>query len=264
MEGNKDQITLSERDIRLLNSKMGLKQLLKFDVLNIEKSLRNVKYEKQLKKLQIELLKVQNWLVKTNKKVIIIFEGRDAAGKGGAIRRMTHYLNPRLFNVIALPKPTTEEQQQWYFQRYVQHFPKGGEMVFFDRSWYNRAIVEPVNGFCTADQYNRFMSEVNNFEKMLISENCFLVKFYLSISKDEQQKRFNNILSDPLKKWKFSKVDSNAQLLWDEYTSYKNKMFESTNTPIAPWKVIKANKKGAARLEVIRHFLSQIPYEVME
>lgn len=258
------KLQLSDKDVKLLNSKQGLKQLLKYDTLNLDKSLRNVRYESQLKKLQIELLEVQKWLEHNKKKIVVIFEGRDAAGKGGAIRRMTHYLNPRLFKVIALPKPTIEEKQQWYFQRYVQHLPKGGEMVFFDRSWYNRAIVEPVNNFCTPQEYERFMNEVNDFESMLITEDCYLVKIYLSISKDEQQKRFNNIISDPLKIWKFSKVDSQAQALWDEYTLYKKKMFEKTNTEKAPWKVIKANRKGPARLDSIKYFLSQIPYKETE
>lgn len=251
---------LNERDIKLLNSKMGLKMLLSQDELNVERALRNVKHEKSLQKLQVELLKLQSWVKKENKRIIIIFEGRDSAGKGGAIRRITHYLNPRLFRVVALPKPTKDEREQWYFQRYVYHFPKYGEILFLDRSWYNRAVVEPVNGFCTPKEYKRFMSEVNDFERMLVTDNSILIKLYFSISKEEQQKRFNNIINDPVKRWKYSDVDSRAQELWDEYTKYKNEMFETTNTDFAPWKIIKANKKGPARLEAIKYILNTIPY----
>lgn len=251
---------LSEKDAKLLNSKIGLKFLLSQNELNLERALRNVKYEKELKKLQSELLKLQDWVSKSNKRIIIIFEGRDAAGKGGAIRRITHYLNPRHLKIVALPKPSLDEQEQWYFQRYVYNFPKYGEILFLDRSWYNRAIVEPVNGFCSTSDYNRFMSEVNDFEKMLVNENSILIKLYFSISKDEQQKRFSNIVADPLKRWKYSEVDSKAQDLWDEYTRYKREMFDKTNTEYAPWKVIKANRKGQARLEAIKYILDTIPY----
>lgn len=251
---------LSEKDANLLSSKKGLKILLSQDELNLERALRNVKYEKELKKLQIELLKLQDWVKKSNKRVIILFEGRDSAGKGGAIRRITHYLNPRLLRIVALPRPTTDENEQWYFQRYIYHFPKYGEILFLDRSWYNRAVVEPVNGFCTTDEYERFMNEVNDFERMLVNENSILIKFYFSISKDEQQKRFTSIINDPLKRWKYSEVDSKAQGLWDQYTHYKNEMFAKTNTDFAPWKIIKANRKGQARLDAIKYILETIPY----
>ncbi len=251
---------LTEKEIMILNSKQGLKSLLSQREINLEKSIRNIRYEKELKKLQIELLKLQAWLQTSNKKVIIIFEGRDSAGKGGAIRRITQFLNPRHLKTVALPKPTKEENERWYFQRYIYHFPKAGEMLFFDRSWYNRAIVEPVNGFCTDQEYTQFMNEVNNFERMLVNENSILIKVYFSISKEEQQKRFTGIQNNPLKKWKYSVVDSKAQGLWESYTHYKKEMFAKTNTDYAPWKVIKANRKGSARIEVIKHILHTIPY----
>ena len=251
---------LLEKDARLLSSKKGLKNLLSQEELNLDRALRNVKYEKELKKLQVELLKLQDWVRNSNKRIIIIFEGRDAAGKGGAIRRITHYLNPRHLKIVALPKPTADENEQWYFQRYIYHFPKYGEILFLDRSWYNRAIVEPVNEFCSVEDYTRFMTEVNDFERMLVNENSILIKLYFSISKEEQQKRFNNIINDPLKRWKFSTVDSKAQELWDKYTQYKKEMFEKTNTDYAPWKIIKADRKGQARLEAIKYILEIIPY----
>ena len=254
-------IEINDREAKLLNSKKGLKILLSQNELNLERAIRNVKYEKELVKLQVELLKLQKWVRDNKKRVIILFEGRDSAGKGGAIRRITQYLNPRLLRIVALPKPSKEESEQWYFQRYVYHFPKHGEILFLDRSWYNRAVVEPVNGFCTPEQYEQFMNEVNNFEKMLVAEDSILIKLYFSISKDEQLKRFTNILENPLKKWKYSEVDSKAQELWDEYTKYKKEMFLKTNTDYAPWKIIKANKKGTARLEVIKYILDKIPYQ---
>lgn len=253
-------IEFTDKEVKLLNSKKGIKALLSQNELNLDKSLRNVKYEKDLKKLQIELLKLQHWVRDHNKRVIIIFEGRDSAGKGGAIRRITQYLNPRLLKIVALPKPSQDENEQWYFQRYISHFPKLGEILFLDRSWYNRAIVEPVNNFCSDEEYQQFMNEVNSFERMLVNKDSILLKIYFSISKEEQLKRFNSIKEDPLKRWKFSSVDNQAQELWDDYTAYKNEMFNQTDTDFCPWKVIKGNKKGAARLEVIRYILKEIPY----
>ena len=173
---------------------------------------------------------------------------------------MTQHLNPREFNVVALPKPTKEEKSQWYFQRYVKNLPKDGQITFFDRSWYNRAVVEPVNEFCSNDEYNIFMNQVNNFEKMIIGSGIRVVKFYFSISKDEQSSRFEEIKSSPVKKWKFSPVDKVALDRWDDYTHYKSKMFEQTNTKIAPWIIIRANKKSRARIEVIEKLLEIIPY----
>lgn len=255
---------LTEKDIEVLNSKIGLKALLYEETIDLDKTLKHIKYEKRIKKLQTELIKLQNWVVKNKKKVVIIFEGRDAAGKGGAIRRIVEHLNPREHRVVALPKPDEIELGQWYFQRYVNQFPKAGEIVFFDRSWYNRAVVEPVNGFCTEKQYEIFMNQVNDFERMMTESNIFLVKLYFSISKDEQEKRFIDIIDHPLKKWKFSTVDKNALDLWDKYTEYKEKMFEKTSTKVAPWHIIKANRKTKARVEAIEYILKKIPYRTKD
>ena len=256
----KKKLELSAEDIAILNSKIGLKHLLYDKKVNVEKALRYTKYELRIRELQAELIKLQNWVIEGNRKVVVIFEGRDAAGKGGAIRRMTAHINPRHYRIVALPKPLIEEQGQWYFQRYVQRLPKPGEMVFFDRSWYNRAIVEPVNGFCTHQEYEIFMGQVNDFEKMIIESGTYLIKFYFSISKEEQARRFSDIKRSPLKRWKMSPVDERAQELWDVYTQYKRKMFERTNTPHAPWVIINADRKTTARVEAAEHILKTIPY----
>ncbi len=252
---------LSPEDVELLNTKFGVYALLKNKKTDVQKSLDVVKYNEELKEEQEKLIKLQNWVIANNKKVVILFEGRDAAGKGGAIRRVTEHINPRQFRVVALSKPTVDERHQWFFQRYISHLPKPGEMVFFDRSWYNRAVVEPVNGFCTEEEYQRFMSQVNPFEQMIIESDTYLIKLYFSISKGEQAKRFKDIKNNPLKRWKMTPVDERAQELWDEYTVYKEKMFEKTDTDYAPWTKIMANKKPKARLEAIRHILDVIPYE---
>lgn len=254
----------TDKDLKLLNSKVAIKQFLKKDNYSMSKILRYVKYENKLKELQEELIKLQKWVGENDEKVVIVFEGRDAAGKGGAIRRTTEHLNPREFKVVALPKPTEDEKSQWYFQRYINHLPKKGKIVFFDRSWYNRAVVEPVNGFCTQEEYQRFMNQVNEFERMLIESGIRLIKFYFSISKEEQAERFEDIKASPLKKWKFSKVDDNALDLWDNYTNYKTKMFEKTNTELAPWIIIKANRKSRARIEAIQKILELIPYDAKD
>ena len=248
------------KNLKKLNSRRGLKLFLKDKDMTPVKALRILNYENTLKKMQEELIKLQQWVENEGEKLVIIFEGRDAAGKGGAIRRITQNLNPREFNVVALPKPSSEEKNQWYFQRYVKNLPRSGQITFFDRSWYNRAVVEPVNGFCTVKDYTIFMGQVNDFEKMLVDSGIRLVKFYFSISKDEQARRFNDIKSSPLKKWKYSAVDKLALEFWDNYTDYKNKMFEKTDTNYAPWVVIKANKKMRARVEVIKNLLEIIPY----
>ncbi len=258
----KKKLELSAEDIAILNSKIGLKHLLYDKKVNVEKALRYTKYELRIRELQAELIKLQNWVIEGNRKVVVIFEGRDAAGKGGAIRRMTAHINPRHYRIVALPKPLIEEQGQWYFQRYVQRLPKPGEMVFFDRSWYNRAIVEPVNGFCTHQEYEIFMGQVNDFEKMIIESGTYLLKFYFSISKEEQARRFRDIKRSPLKRWKMSPVDERAQELWDVYTQYKRKMFERTDTPHAPWVIINADRKTTARVEAAEHILNTIPYLV--
>jgi polyphosphate kinase 2 len=252
----------SDKDLKLLNSSKAIKMMLQQnDQVNPEKVLRYLKYEKTLEELQVELIKMQHWVIQENKRVCLLFEGRDAAGKGGAIRRITHHINPRNYRVVALPKPTEQERGQWYFQRYINQLPNPGEIVFFDRSWYNRAVVEPVNGFCTEEEYQRFMSEVNNFEEMITNDGIILVKFYFSITKSEQARRFEDIASNPLKRWKMSPVDAKAQDLWSTYTEYKEKMFQNTDTQKNPWIVLKANRKTTARVSVIEHVLKQVPYK---
>ncbi|RLK00282.1 polyphosphate kinase 2 [Tenacibaculum discolor] len=251
---------LTQRDVNKLNTTRGLKALLsKF--FNLERAIRYVDYERKLKKLQVEIIRLQAWAIKENERIIVIFEGRDAAGKGGAIRRITERINPRHMRIVALPKPNEDQKTQWYFQRYVEQFPKAGEIVFFDRSWYNRAVVEPVNGFCTQEEYEIFMNQVNDFERMILESGIRLVKIYMSINKKEQAKRFNDIKNNPLKQWKMTPVDEKAQELWDDYTEYKKAMFSKTNTKISPWKVIRANRKTIARINVINYILERIPYD---
>ena len=257
-------LKLNEEDVALLNSPLGLKSLLTEKKTNVEKALRLVKNELNFHELQAEIIKLQSWVIAKNKKVVIIFEGRDAAGKGGAIRRITEHINPRQFRIVALPKPTVEEQGQWYFQRYVNQLPKPGEMVFFDRSWYNRAVVEPVNGFCTKQQYRNFMEQVNSFERMIMDSDLYLIKFYFSISKDEQDNRFKEIKSNPLKRWKMTDVDRKAQELWDLYTEFKLKMFEKTNLEASPWVIIEADKKSEARIKALKYIIDAIPFEPVE
>ncbi len=254
-------LNVSEEDLKILNSPIGLKYLFLDKKVDIDKALRMSKYEIELKEFQAELIQLQNWVIKNGKKIVILFEGRDAAGKGGAIRRFTAHINPRHFRIVALPKPSDEEEGQWYFQRYVNQLPKPGEIVFFDRSWYNRAVVEPVNGFCTQQQYERFMGQVNEFERMISESDTYLIKFYFSITREEQVCRFKDIKSSPLKKWKMTRVDERAQELWDEYTKYKLKMFEHTNTEFSPWVVIEADRKTKARVEAIQYVLNNIPYK---
>ena len=240
-----------------------------FSIMNIKgisspKVLDVLAYEKQLRDLQIELVKLQQWVLKENKRVAVIFEGRDAAGKGGNIRRFMEHLNPRSSRLVALNKPTNVEKGQWYFQRYIKELPNPGEIVFFDRSWYNRAVVEPVMGFCSDKEYNDFLVQVPEFEHMLYEDGLIIIKFWLSITKDEQLKRFEARKENPLKRWKFSPVDKQGQTLWDRYTHYKEKMFSKTHTSYSPWMVIKTNEKKVARLEAIRYVLSQFDYEGKE
>lgn len=251
---------LTDSLVESLNQKRALLATLMREPFDLQKGVRYYNYEKKLKKLQVELIRLQTWAINNNERIIVLFQGRDAAGKGGAIRRITERINPRHFKIIALPKPTKEEETQWYFQRYVNKFPKAGEIIFFDRSWYNRAVVEPVNGFCTKEEYEIFMNQVNSFEKMIVDSGIRLVKIYMSISKTEQARRFREIKKDPLKQWKITPVDEKAQELWDVYTEYKTKMFENTKGGI-PFKVIKANRKTYARIAAIEHVLKSIPYD---
>ena len=251
-------------DFLSMKSKDDVIETAKKKGIKISKVLKKLTYEEELKKLQIELVNLQHWVSKNKLRVAIIFEGRDAAGKGGSIRRFTEHLNPRSMRVVALAKPTEVEQGQWYFRRYIKELPNPGEIVFFDRSWYNRAVVEPVMGFCSKKQYDKYMVQVPEFEHMLYEDGVILIKFWFSISKDEQIKRFEGRLNNPLKIWKFSPVDKRGQELWNDYTFYKEQMFSKTLTSYSPWIIVKTNDKKEARLESMRYVLSQFEYKGKE
>ncbi|MFC6448188.1 polyphosphate kinase 2 [Shinella zoogloeoides] len=225
------------------------------------KKLDNDEYEKTLTQLQIELVKVQFWQQKTGKRIMAVFEGRDAAGKGGAIHATMAYMNPRSARIVALTKPTETERGQWYFQRYVATFPTAGEFVLFDRSWYNRAGVEPVMGFCTPEEYEKFLKETPRFEKMIASENIHFFKFWLDIGREMQLKRFHDRRHDPLKVWKLSPMDIAALNKWGDYSDKRDRMLKETHTDTAPWTVIRANDKRRARINLIRHILTTLDYE---
>jgi polyphosphate kinase 2 len=244
-----------------LKSKSDLVNLYKGNGGKPKKILSTIRYEEELEKLQVELVKLQQWVLAENKRIAIIFEGRDSAGKGGTIRRFTEHLNPRNIRVVALSKPSEVERSQWYFQRYIQQLPNKGEIVFFDRSWYNRAVVEPVMGFCTDEQYKVFIQQVTEFENMLYEDGIVVIKFWFSIDKREQLKRFESRMSSPLKQWKISPVDMIAQEKWDAYTKYKEQMFARTHSTFSPWIVVKSNNKQKARLESMRYVLSVLPYK---
>ncbi|MFN3343395.1 MAG: polyphosphate kinase 2 [Flavobacteriales bacterium] len=218
-------------------------------------------FEEEFMKLQIELVKLQKWMIRKRKRLIILFEGRDTAGKGGAIYWFSRFLNPRHFRIVALPKPTKLEKGQWYFQRYAAHLPNAGEMVFFDRSWYNRAVVEPVMDFCTTQQYDLFMKQVVQFEHMLVEARTTIIKFWFSIDIEVQKKRLQNRVSNPLKTWKLSTVDIEAQRKWHEFTRYKEIMFEKTHRDSSPWVIINGNHKPKARMEAIRYVISLFEYD---
>ena len=254
---------LSKEDFELNSEKESFKDILKSKISKkrYDSLIDLVDYDSELLKLQAELVDLQQWAAKHKKRVCVLFEGRDAAGKGGAIRRFTEHLNPRSMRVVALTKPTEIEKGQWYFRRYIKELPEPGELVFFDRSWYNRAVVEPVMDFCSDEQYNKFMVQVPEFEHMLYEDGVIIIKFWFSISKEEQKKRFNSRLKNPLKQWKFSPVDKEGQIRWDKYTSYKEQMFSQTHTSFSPWIIIKTNSKKQARLESIRYVLSRFEYD---
>ena len=224
-------------------------------------SIDRITYLRELLKLQSELIKLQDWVVHTKAKVVVVFEGRDSAGKGGVIKRITQRLNPRVARVVALPAPTERERTQWYFQRYVPHLPAGGEIVLFDRSWYNRAGVERVMGFATPDQVEQFFNDVPEFERMLVRSGITLVKYWFSITDEEQQMRFLMRIHDPLKQWKLSPMDLQSRVRWEDYTGAKEEMFARTNIPEAHWYIVEGNDKKRARLNCISHLLSLIPYE---
>jgi polyphosphate kinase len=218
-------------------------------------------YFRELLRLQSELIKLQDWVIHKKLKVVVVFEGRDAAGKGGVIKRITQRLNPRVCRVVALPAPTEREQSQWYFQRYVPHLPAGGEIVLFDRSWYNRAGVERVMGFADEDQVEQFFTDVPEFERMLVRSGVILIKYWFSITDQEQQLRFLMRIHDPMKQWKLSPMDLQSRVRWERYTKVKEEMLERTNIPEAPWFIVPGNDKKRARLNCIHHLLQQVPYE---
>nr|WP_197137898.1 MULTISPECIES: polyphosphate kinase 2 [Crateriforma] len=226
--------------------------------------LTRTQYFRHLLRLQIELVKLQEWVVATKSKIAVIFEGRDAAGKGGVIKRITQRLNPRVCRVAALPAPNEREKTQWYFQRYVPHLPAGGEIVLFDRSWYNRAGVERVMGFCTEEEYQEFFRTVPDFERMIVSSGTHLLKYWFSISDEEQAFRFQCRIDDPLKQWKLSPMDLESRRRWEQYTVAKEIMLEKTNLEGAPWWIVDGNNKKRARLNCIHHLLQQIPYQEVE
>ena len=251
---------LTEEQLLKLKTRSDLVNVARENGIKTKKQMRNVRYEEELLALQAQLVNLQRWVSKENKRVAVIFEGRDASGKGGSIKRFTEHLNPRSMRVVALSKPTEVEKGQWYFRRYIKELPNPGEIVFFDRSWYNRAVVEPVMGFCSKAQYDQFMVQVPEFEHMLYEDGVHLVKFWFSISQDEQKDRFDSRLDNPLKQWKFSPVDLRGQELWKDYSYYKEQMFAKTHTPFSPWTIVDTDDKRVARLESMRHVLSQFNF----
>lgn len=226
-----------------------------------DRALKKMRRDEELRPYQVELLKLQRHLEVHGARMIVVFEGRDAAGKGGTIRRVTRFMNEKRYRVVALGKPTEEQRSQWYFQRYVTHFPTGGEIVLFDRSWYNRAMVEPVFGFCTDEEYKGFLRGVTGFEKDLVRQGTILIKLYFSVTKDEQARRFARRLDDPLRQWKLSEVDLQAQDHWDNFTDMKYRMLKQTSTTDAPWTIIRSEDKQAARVNAMRVILNAVSYD---
>lgn len=261
MSTNTTKEKLTIEDFQSVDSNIHLKKLIQEKNLKKGKIIRKLNYETELKALQIELVKMQQWANNTQQRIAIIFEGRDAAGKGGSIRRFMEHLNPRSMRLVALNKPTQVEQGQWYFRRYIKQLPNPGEIVFFDRSWYNRAVVEPVMGFCSDEQYDQFMIQVPEFEHMLREDGVSIIKLWFDISKDEQLKRFNARLENPVKRWKFSPIDKKGQELWERYTYYKTQMFSKTHNSFSPWTIVKTDNKYTARLESMRYVLSLFKYD---
>ncbi len=228
---------------------------------NRKKAVRRFKREESLKPYQAELIKMQQYLEQTGRRMMILFEGRDASGKGGTIRRVTRYMNEKHYRVVALGKPTDEQRTQWFFQKYITQFPRGGEVVLFDRSWYNRAMVEPVFGFCTELEYQNFMKGVRELERDVIRQGTVLIKLYFSVDKDEQARRFERRKTDPLRQWKLSEIDVQAQERWDDFTNVKYEMLRQTSTTYAPWTIIRSNDKHQARINAMKTVLNSVPYE---
>ncbi len=252
-------INIDGQDIpleKLINTYKKSKEEKKFE----KKAVRKRREEEELKPYQAELIKLQKYLEESNKKMIILFEGRDAAGKGGTIRRVTRYMDEKHYRVVALGKPTEEQRSQWYYQKYVQHFPVAGEIVLFDRSWYNRAMVESVFNFCTKKEYDDFMKGVKGFEKDLVRQGIILIKLYFSVTKEEQARRFERRKTDPLRQWKLSEIDLQAQERWDDFTNTKYNMLKQTNSYNAPWTVVRSNNKHKARIEAMKVILNSVNY----
>jgi polyphosphate kinase 2 len=256
----KSESKLSEDDLRRVNTNKGLLTLLRTKDIKIKDVTADLEYEEELERLQVELVKLQRWVQDKGKRVAIILGSRRSGKRAAQLGRFTEHLNPRSMRVVALPKPTQQERCQWYFQRYSVQLPNAGEIVIFDRSWYNRAVVEPVNGFCTKVEYQRFIQQVPEFEHMLYEDGITIIKFWFSISKEEQRKRFESRQSNPLKQWKLSPIDQQSQDLWEHYTSHKEEMFSRTHMSFSPWIVVKANDKRMARLESIRYVLNLLDY----
>jgi len=246
--------SLTQRIDELEQENAGLKK-------DRSKAIKRYRKQEELKPYEAELIKLQEQLEKDNRRMIILFEGRDAAGKGGAIQRITFYMNSKHYRVVALGKPTEEQRSQWYFQKYISHFPRGGEIVIFDRSWYNRAMVEPVFKFCTEKEHQDFMQGVAGFEQDLVHQGTILIKFYFSVSKDVQAKRFEIRKTNPLKQWKLSEIDLQVQERWDDFSQVKYEMLKRTHTQAAPWTVVRADNKHRARLNVIKVILNSVDYE---
>lgn len=258
--GNKQRI-LELNEIQRFTKRKEYLAHLKSAGVNVNKLKNQIAYEEELEFLQIELVRLQNWIRKHRMRLAIIFEGRDAAGKGGTIRRFKEHLNPRSMRVVALAKPSEVERGQWYFRRYVKEMPNPGEIVFFDRSWYNRAVVEPVMGFCTKAEYKKYIRQVPEFEHMLYEDGVVIIKFWFDITQKEQEIRFEARKTNPLKQWKLSPVDEKSRSKWDKYTQYKERMFSTTHTSFCPWIVVEADNKLNMRLESMRYVLSQFEYD---
>ena len=258
------EFPINDDSLAEISTRRDLIDLLKNKDIRFENSLNTLSYEKELVQLQIELVKLQQWIKINKKRVAIIFEGRDASGKGGTIRRFIEHLNPRSMRVVALAKPTEIETGQWYFTRYIKELPNPGEIVLFDRSWYNRAVVEPVMGFCTKDQYQGFMRQVPEFENMLYEDGITIIKFWFSVSQKEQKKRFDSRKDTILKQWKISPVDEKATEMWEKYSFYKEAMLSRTHTTYSPWVIVRSNDKKRARLESMRYVLSNFEYDGKE
>ncbi|WP_316367530.1 polyphosphate kinase 2 [Candidatus Thiodiazotropha sp. CDECU1] len=261
---NPETILIDEQPVRLdelLSDYERVKQQIAQEKKDDKKAIRRYKREEELKPYQAELIRLQQYLEKTGTRMIILFEGRDAAGKGGTIRRVTRYMNEKHYRVVALGKPTDEQKTQWFFQKYVAQFPRGGEIVLFDRSWYNRAVVEPIFGFCSKEEYNDFITGCPGFEKDLVRQGTILVKLYFSVTKEEQARRFARRKTDALRQWKLSEIDVQAQDRWDDFTNQKYEMLKNTNTTHAPWTIIRSNDKHLARLNAMKVILNSVPYD---